>query len=359
MHEEGNWPGRFASSVGTADGGRLPAPGAAPDSYRTLSDSFVADREAAPWAGGEPLRPGASVSGTINRFSPREVPDDVWHRVEPVVKAAIAQAAPGDPHKVNHQLSIVTQLAVWAERIGQPIEAEALFHPEFLDRFITEGCAHLSHGTRLNYRTNLWRVGEAVLGRALFPPRALPLQRSSVAPPYSTGQVTELVGWSRGRPTAHMRRNCRALLARGLGAGLTSREVTSLVGTDVPADDGVVLVEVAGKMARSVPVHRLWADEVLVLASESGPRPFFMPERARITRRDILGLIERCSGEGPPKFNVQQLRITWIVGHLAAGTSLSALVRASGVGVGQLVKYLCFVVPPSDDEYRRQLSGVR
>jgi len=241
--------------------------------------------------------------------------------------------------------------------VGQPIEAKTLFHPEFLDRFITEGCAHLSHGTQLNYRTNLWRVGEAVLGGALFPPRALPLQRSSVASPYSSAEVTELVSWSRGLPTAHMRRNSRALLAIGLGAGLSSQEITSLVGTDIHVEDGVVLVEVGGKLARSVPVQRKWADEVLGLAEESGSRPFYMPDRARITRRDILGFIERCSGEAVPKFNVQRLRITWIVGHLATGTPLSALVRASGVGVGQLGKYLRFVAPVSEGDYRRRLSG--
>ena len=141
----------------------------------------------------------------------------------------------------------MTQLAVWADRIGQPIEPAALFHPEFLDRFIIEGCAHLSHGTQLNYRTHLWRVGEAVLGRTLFPPRALPLRRSSVASPYSVAEVTELISWSRGLATAHMRRNCRALLALGLGAGLSSQEITSLVGTDVHVADGVTLIEVGGE----------------------------------------------------------------------------------------------------------------
>jgi hypothetical protein len=317
----------------------------------------LADRRAEHWAGGEPLRADASVSGTINRFSPRDVPEDVWRRVGHVVKAAIQVAAPGDPQKANHQLSIVTQLAVWADRLGKSIEPEELFHPEFLDRFISEGCAHLSDGSRLNYRTNLWKVGEAVLGRSLFPPKPLPLQRSPVAPPYSVAEVTELVSWSHGLPTAHMRRNAQALLALGLGAGLTSQEITSLVGRDIHYDNGVALIEVAGKMARSVPVQRLWAERVLGLAEESGARPFFMPERSRITRRDILGFIERCSGDGAPKFNVQQLRITWIVGHLAAGTTLSALVRASGVGIGQLGKYLVFVDPVSEDEYRRQLFG--
>jgi hypothetical protein len=320
-------------------------------------DSFLEDRRAEHWAGGEPLRPDASVSGTINRFSPRDIPDDAWRRVEPVVRDAVSKAAPGDPQKANHQLSIVTQLAVWADRIGQPIEPAALFHPEFLDRFITEGCAHLSKGTQLNYRTNLWRVGEAVFGRELFPPRALPLQRSSVARPYSVTEVSELVSWSRGLPTAHMRRNSRVLLALGLGAGLTSQEITSLVGTDVHVEDGVVLIEVEGKMARSVPVHRLWADEVLRLAEESGPRAFYMPERSRITRRDILGFIERCTGEGLPMFNVQRLRITWIVGQLASGTHPKALVRAAGVGIGQIGKYLVFVPAVDEHTYRTQVAG--
>ena len=82
-----------------------------------------------------------------------------------------------------------------------------------------------------------------------------------------------------------------------------------------------------------------------------------MPERTRITRRDILAFIERCSGEGQPAFNVQQLRITWIVGHLAAGTHLGALARASGVGVGQLGKYLQFVPPVDELTYCRLLAG--
>lgn len=45
-----------------------------------LVESFLQDRRAEHWAGGEPLRADASVSGTIGRFSPREVPEDVWHR---------------------------------------------------------------------------------------------------------------------------------------------------------------------------------------------------------------------------------------------------------------------------------------
>jgi hypothetical protein len=349
--------GREVKGHGVAMQAGPVALGAPEDSDLGSVERFLENRRAERWAGGEPLRPGASVTRTIARFSPRDVAPEVWRRVEPLVKEAVTKAAPGDPQKANHTLSIVTQLAVWADRIGRSLEPESLFDPEFIDRFIDEGCAHLSDGSQLNYRTALWRVGEAVLGVALFPPKPLPLQRSKVDDPYSPGAVTEFVSWSRGLPTSHMRRNSWALLALGLGAGLSSQEITSLVGTDVRTEDGIVLIDVEGKRARTVPVNRHWAKEVATLAAESGPRPFYMPERARITRRDILGFIERCTGEGEPKFNVQRLRITWIVGQLAAGTHPTALVRAAGVGIGQIGKYLVFVPEVDQHTYRTQVSG--
>jgi len=144
------------------------------------------------------------------------------------------------------------------------------------------------------------------------------------------------------------RRNTRALLAIGLGAGLTSQEIQRLVGTDVTTGGGAVLVTVPGAMARRVPVLPVWAETVQRLALESGEGPFFCPERTRITRRDVIGFIERCSGDDPAPFCVQRLRVTWIVHHLSANTHLLLLERWSGVGAGQLVKYLRFASLPGE-----------
>ncbi len=322
------------------------------------SYSFETDRRAEHWDGGAPLRPGASVSGAVNRFSPMDIPSDVWARIERVVKAAVMAATPDTPLHANHQLSIVTQLAVWADRIGQPLDPEVLFHPETIDRFIGEGCAHLSEGSRLNYRTHLWKVGAAVLGHELFPPRALPLRRSDVLPPYTAVEVTDLTAWARGLPTEHMRRNTLALLSIGLGAGLTSREIERIVGTDVRTDDGLLVVEVIGEAPRTVPVRRRWASDVLAIAEESGDRPFYRPERKRITRRDILAFVGRCSGGGPTRYNVQQLRVTWIVAQLSVGVPLQVLAPAAGAGAGQLVKYLPFAEAPPERAGYEALAGV-
>ena len=352
--DDGQDVGRMFAPAGD---GRVP--GGLPGSVAQPAP-FTLDRLAEDWSGGEPVRPWMSVSGTINRFSPQDVPEATWRRVEAVVKDAVTRAPENDYHLANYRMTLVAQLAVWADRIGHDTSAASLFTPEFIDRFITEGCAHLSDGTRLNYRSQLWRIGGAVVGHDLFPPRSVPLRRSALNTPYSTGEVTELVSWSRSLMTEHMRRNCRALLALGLGAGLKAEELTRSMGTDIREEDGVVLVDVLGRggqLDRVVPVWHGWADEVRVLAEESGARPFFRPDRTRILRRDVLSFIRRCAPEGPPKFNIQQLRITWIVTHLTAGTHLSALQQASGVTANQLVKYLEFVAPLDEARARQLLAG--
>jgi hypothetical protein len=239
------------------------------------------------------------VSAAIARFSPKDVPDDVWERIRPVVTAAVAGATPATPGLARRHLTIATQLAVWADRIGVPLEHTVLFHPETIDRYIREGCAHLSIGSRMNYRSQLWKFGEAVIGPEHFPPHPLPLRRSPTNTPYSKAEVTELVAWSRGLSTAHMRRNAQALLAIGLGAGPSSQEVSRLVGTDVREQDGLVLVDVIGKKARTVPVLRTWAAPVLEMARD-GPRvggPGVLPTRAypdhpgrrRVLHQPVLG----------------------------------------------------------------------
>ena len=65
------------------------------------------------------------------------------------------------------------------------------------------------------------------------------------------------------------------------------------------------------------------------MARESSERPFFQPNRNRI-HRNLIWLTEE------PKFRVHRLRITWIVGHLSAGTHLVALEQASGVRASSL-----------------------
>jgi len=324
------------------------------------SDGFCADRAAEFWSFGEPVRPAEAVSSAIERFSPKDVSTEVWQRIEPVVRDVVTKVGYTDPVLATKALSVVAQLFLWADRIGLPVDAEALLRPELIDRFITEGCNHLSKGTRLNYRSQLWKIGSAVVGHKLFPPRSVRLQTSDLWAPYSAAEVVELVSWSHGLPTKSMRQESWARLALGLGTGMRAEEISRAVGADVRKEDGKVVVDVlgtGGRIDRVVPVHHRWADVVLAQADDVGDRPDFRPDRTRICRNDILSFIRRCSPDEIPKFKTQRLRITWIVAHLTAGTHLAALEEASGVAIGQLVKYLRFAEPLDPSEARRQLVG--
>ena len=289
--------------------------------------SFLADRDALHWYDGEPLRDDStSVTGKIGQFRPKAIPADAWARIEPVVQKSVEAAKPETGHRATALMNAVTQLASWADTIGQPLEPEILFHPEIIDRFVFEALGHLGRGTRSVYRGHLRVVAKAVIGSTLYPPTGV-VPRPNPRSPYTPEEVNAIVSWASARSTEHMRRNAMALVAIGLGAGLTSQEITRLTGDDVFSDGAGVVVRVIGQKPREVPVLRRWEQSVEEIAVESGARPFLLPDRTRILKHAISNFLGRCSRDGAPGLSVLKLRTTWVVQQLTAGTPLPILAR--------------------------------
>jgi len=336
-----------------------PAPAPAPELTASMASGFLLDRLAENWVAGEPRRAGQSVTKAIAKFSPPRVPPDVWARIESTVRNSVETAAPASVYSAHTLLSITTQIAVWADTLGQPIDPDVLLHPEVIDRFISEGCPHLKPGTKLNYRKHLHDVGKAVLGPSVFPPRPLPLYHPDPLQPYSTPEITALLAWCRGLPTERFRDNATGVVALGLGAGLSSQEMCRLVGDDVVADTDGVVVGVIGSRARQVPVVERWADAIHARAVEVGERPFLFPERTRISRHQLPNFLERCPTGDAPQLNTLRLRNSWIVAHLSADTNVLALAEAAGVSPTQIVKYLPYAERLDRAEACRQLRRLR
>ncbi|HEX2040730.1 MAG TPA: hypothetical protein VHF47_13480 [Acidimicrobiales bacterium] len=210
----------------------------------------------------------------ISRFVPSSVPPDVWERIAPSVRRA-AERAGSTPYSATALASVTAQLLHWCDREGLPLRDEVVLHPDTVDRFIAAGCGHLRHGTRLNYQSQLRRVGELLVGPPLYPTRRYSTGSSDPIAPYTEEEVAALLGWARGLSTARMRQNSLVLLSFGLGVGLTSRELNALVGTDVASDDDGVLVHVVtGRRRRVVRVLRRWEEHVHTHAERVGGKGY-------------------------------------------------------------------------------------
>ena len=306
--------------------------------------------------GGGPIACAESVSKAINQFSPRRLSPEVWGRVEALVRASVRQAEPISVYDARSLLNVVTQLAVWVDQVGQPLEPSVVFHPDTVDRFVLEGLSHLSAGTRCDYRCQLRTVGASVLGPGVYPPRLLPLRRPDIAVPYTPEEVASLVAWCRGLPTARYRDNIAVLLGLGFGAGLTGNEILHLRGGDIVVDRYGVVISLRRGRKRDVPVLRRFADEVAGSGARAGAGLVFAPESSAVNNHKVANFVARCPKGDAPDLNVVRMRVTWLVHHLAARTDIVALTRASGIRATQLAKYASFVSDPDPAEARRQLT---
>jgi integrase len=295
------------------------------------------------------------VTRAVQRFSPRSIAPATWHRIERLVRSSVEKAIPTTVYKAQALMTVVTELVVWVDTLGLPLDPGVVFHPDTIDRFAREGCAHLAGGTQFNYRRQLRAVGAAVLGPESFPPPPLSLKRSDPEAPYTDRDIAALLAWCRGLPTDRYRNNIGIIIALGLGAGLKSQELGRLRASDVVQDDRGVLVHVLGDRAREVPVLRSWERRVVTFAREAGDGLLFLPDRRSITPRQVPNFVARTPKGDAPPLNMVKLRVSWIVIHMNAGTSIKALEAASGVDASQLVKYSRYLEVHDADEVRRLL----
>src|SRR5206468_6925786 len=107
---------------------------------------------------------------TVRRFNPDRVPTAVWTEIGPFVREAVLRAEPRDQRDARALLTRTTHLVWWCHQRGIDLRREVVFAPHTVERFVTDGCAHLAEGSRGNYRSVLHRVGAAVLGPLVYPP---------------------------------------------------------------------------------------------------------------------------------------------------------------------------------------------
>lgn len=294
----------------------------------------------------------------IDLYRPQGVSDHDWDAVGALTREQVRATGPLTPARAARLMNVVSGHLAWALRRGIELRPEVVWHVDTIEHGVVDRLGHLSSSSQATYRSELRAVGEVVLGPDSCPTRQRIISRSNPEAPYSRNEVADLLSAVRGLSTPHRRENAHILFALALGGGLANGEITSLVGTDITKDSDAVTATVAHRSrSRRVPIRADWEDAVAQRAEQVGDRPMFRPDRDLIRPLDIPKFLDSLSFPYLPRLTIVRLRVTWIVGHLAAGVPINVLASAAGVQASQVARYAEFVPTMEQTDQDRLLRG--
>lgn len=355
-----NCPGDGANDAGDVDAGELALSGGA--------ERSVAGAPAGGWKS-HPLGPGLearahlgepnAVAERIADYSPFKMPAETWERIAPVVRSIVTDAAPHTAYQARDLLTVVSHYVAFCDSKGLPLEQDVLLDRKLIERYLHVGLLGVTDGTRRDYRSQLYRIVEALtLG---LPRRGTPFAKSDPSKPYNAKEIAALESMMRGQATEEKRHSGLVLLAGCTGAGLTRADYNDLHGTDVTREGVDVVLHVTGRRPRDVVALAEWADLLLELAGESGAKYLFRANFRRSPKGVTNNFIENLDGlYSAPWPETRRMRATWICWHLAHGTPNDVLIKAAGVDTLHSLSLCMRYVPETPvEEARAWLRGER
>ncbi len=225
--------------------------------------------------------------------------------------------------------------------------------PDVIEAFLSAGIPRAKSSTRGTYRS--------VLGGHTKGQGSIGYRGSLGAPRYSPGELTELISIGRSQCTKAKRSSSLAMLALGIGAGLSVSELTGTRFGDLAISANRVTVAVTGLRVRVVPVTPPF-DEILA-GLDIDPEGFCF--RGGPAQRDyknfVTGFASSLVAEpASVRFSMPRARASFVCHHLQSGTGLVELLVISGIKeVESLLRY-CHQVPgapKSKSGLRRALAG--
>lgn len=241
------------------------------------------------------------------------------------------------PYRPGVATSALQSHAIWAHIDRHlPLDANYLFRRDVIATAVSQ-LPFTSEATLGRRRAILLRVGEAlgIVDRP-FPP----LSGSAPSTPFSPAEVTALRVWASTQRDDRVK-DSWALLALGLGAGLTAREIMMTRAADVRANSVVITSMVQSRNAFTLPI---WRDELSRLANDAQDSlaPLFKPHVAIYPNK--IGDFVRSTWGDYPRPTPQRLRATWLVEMMAVGLPVQDLLYVTGLrSLDALARYERFL----------------
>jgi integrase len=246
-------------------------------------------------------------------------------------KQLVREAGPRDANRAKALLYAASRLGAFAGPLGLGLEPEVLLAPAFVERFVAAS-KELSAPTKRTLRTNLRSLARAREAWPEPPPAPLPRERAKA--PYTPAEISGFLALADAQPTEARRLRASALVCLSAGAGLVGADLRAVRGSDVHRRSGGVVVEVAGRRPRAVPVLVRYHPRLLRAAGSAGEALLVSagsPFRKNVTAPLVASL---AGGGGLPRLEVARLRVTWLA-EVAGVLGLKAFMAAAGVSCSQ------------------------
>ena len=291
------------------------------------------------------------VAAAITAWTPRELSGEVVA----FAKEVVAAAEPASVARAKALLFAASRLGAFAEGVGLELCPEAVLHPSVIERLVLLGATAMSAATRRTVRTNS-RFLAARVGPGAGRPAAVCLPRERAKAPYDRPEIAAYLALADAQPTRARAMRAAGLVCLAAGAGLVGSDLRGVVGSDIVARSGGLLVEVRGSRPRTVPVLAAYHDRLgEVGAFFAGG---FVVGGADPLRRNVTsGLIASLSGGADlPRIDIGRLRSTWLAA-VAEAIGLRGLMDAAGITCSQRLGDIVATLPALGEETAVALLG--
>ena len=207
---------------------------------------------------------------------------------------------------------------------GQDIEV--VLDAEMIEMMIRVELDDLSVHSRGVYKTTLRRLGEALnpswTGQTIYKKQT----RTTSQPPYTPAEITDVLDWC---VDADEFISCerRKIVGLGLGAGLTSRQMSGPKWSSDEIDEQGVLIHLSD---RTISVTARWV-YLLDLDKEGRDEYVLRPNVTSRESDDVTGRTARNMVESGMRPDIRRLKATWIVDLMNRYVYDASICHAAGI----------------------------
>jgi len=278
-----------------------------------------------------------------------------WPQTQPFVTELVLRLNPSSVKPTRRGAWALAGIAAYACSAGVPLEVDRVLHPSFVQRYIDVGWdGNREEGTLRTVRDLLSTLGRQLTVQAPWQPKARPIRRTPLRPPYSPDELHRLRAAIATQKLAD-RVRLEILVEAGLGWGIDGRWFFRIRPGDVRIDSRGA--HLTARFPDRIITCRFEEETLLLeaIAANQVERLGTPLPSTRLLNAFLFRVNKRLA---PLHLHLGRLRSTWLLAHLRASTPMRTLLYAAGLASpGHLGGLINSIELPDDVGRARELRG--